>query len=174
MGDGQPVNNTDLIRYGITFAIIAVIMALRLRNMRKARKLRIETLWIIPALYLAATGFLFWRMPPAGLDWLWNAIALMLGAALGWQRGRMINITVDPDTHVLNHQSSPAAFVFILVLVVVRLTLKSAMESGDAYWHPSANLVTEIFIASAAGLLTFYRIEMFIRARRLLREARGF
>lgn len=168
------MNTTEMLRYAITFAIIGGVLFLRLRGLSKVRKLRLETLWIVPAIYLAAASYMFWRLPPTGLGWLWSALAFLLGAALGCQRGRMINVTVDPETHVLNHQGSPAAVIFIVVLVGIRIAIRSAMAAGDAYWHPSAALVTDIFIASAAGLLSFYRIELFLRARRLLREARGY
>lgn len=166
------MTNADMIRYAI-FALVGLVLILRLRSIRKVRKLRIETLWIVPALYLVATGFLFWQMPPDPWGWLWIMLAALLGAALGWQRGRMIAVMVDPETHRLNQQSSPAAVAFIVILVGVRLAMRSAVTGGDAYWHPSAALVTEVFIASAAGLLCSYRIELFLRARRLLRAARS-
>ena len=38
---------------------------------------------------------------PHGLGWLWAGL-LAAGAAIGWQRGRSMNIAVDPETHALN------------------------------------------------------------------------
>lgn len=163
-----------MLRYAITAILIAAVMFLRLRNIGKARKLRVEMLWIIPTLYIVFAGVLFWRMPPVGLGWLWTALGFAVGAAIGWQRGRMIAVTVDPVTHELNQRSSPAAILFVLLLIGVRLGMRSALMGSGAYWHPGATLVTDIFVASAVGILAVYRLEIYLRARRLLREARGY
>jgi NAD/NADP transhydrogenase beta subunit len=168
------MSQTDIMRYAITAVLIAAVMFLRLRNMGKMRKLRIEVLWVIPTIYLAFAGLLFWRMPPEGLGWLWTILAFAVGAAIGWQRGRMVAVTVDPATHELNQRSSPAAILFILLLIGIRLGMRSALTGSGAYWHPGAALVTDIFVASAIGILAIYRLEIYLRARRLLREARGY
>ena len=49
----------ELTRYAITGAIIAFVLFLRLRNVGKARRLRLETLWIIPTLFIAFAIFIF-------------------------------------------------------------------------------------------------------------------
>jgi hypothetical protein len=168
------MTNTDALRYALTATLIGGLIYFRLRNMTRHRKLRIETLWIIPALYLLFASILFWRMPPDGLGWLWSVAALLIGAAIGWQRGRMVAIHVDPETHELNQRASLAAIVFILLLIGSRLAMRSAMVMGGTRWHIGAALVTDIFVASAIGLLSANRLEIYLRARRLLREARGF
>jgi hypothetical protein len=168
------MSQTDIIRYAITAVLIAAVLFLRLRNMGKTRKLRVEMLWIIPTIYLAFAGLLFWRMPPVGLGWLWTALGFAVGAAIGWQRGRMIAVSVDPVTHELNQRTSPAAILFILLLIGLRMGMRSALIGSSAYWHPGATLVTDIFAASAVGILAVYRLEIYLRARRLLREARGY
>lgn len=163
-----------MLRYAITAVLIAAVMVLRLRNLGKARKLRVEMLWIIPTLYIILAGVLFWRMPPVGLGWLWTALSFLVGAALGWQRGRMIAVSIDPVTHELNQRSSPTAILFIVLLIAVRLAMRSTLMGSGAYWHPGAALVTDIFVASAVGILAVYRLEIYLRARRLLREAPGY
>ncbi|WP_204350873.1 hypothetical protein, partial [Klebsiella pneumoniae] len=53
----------------IPIAIILVVLALRFRRLTRERPLRIERLWIVPALYLAITAFTFWNIPPAPMTW---------------------------------------------------------------------------------------------------------
>lgn len=163
----------ELTRYAITGAIIAFVLFMRLRNVGKTRRLRVETLWIIPTLFIAFACFIFSQLPPVGLGWLWVAIAGVLGGAIGWQRARLIHIGIDPVTHEINQTTSPAALIFIVALIGVRWALRSAVEMGDARWHMGATLVTDIFVGFAIGVLTLYRVELYLRARRLLREARA-
>jgi hypothetical protein len=117
---------------------------------------------------------MFVAAPPVGIGWPFCAVALIVGAALGWQRGRMIHVAVDPETHRLSARQSPAAMMFIVVLILVRFAMRAAMENGAASGlHIDLPTATDILIAMALGLLTVQRIEMFLRARRLLEEARA-
>lgn len=153
--------------------IFAAIMAFRFARVRQARPLKLEWLWLTPTLLIAGAVVLMWRMPPHGLEWLWLAVAVGVGAIIGWQRGRMMKITVDPETHALNQQASPAALIFLLALFVVRRVLDTALHAEAQAWHLSAAFVTDVFLVFAVGLLTATRAEMFVRARRLLDAARA-
>ena len=153
----------------IPILVIAVVMALRFRSMGRARRLRLEILWIVPVLYLAVAGLLFATMTPHGLGWLWSAIALLVGAALGWQRGKTMRIEVDPETHTLNQRASPAAMLFILAIVAARYALREAASFGGA---AVVALATDCLVAFALGLLSMTRLEMYLRGSRLLAEAR--
>lgn len=162
---------SDWVRYAIPFAVIAVVMAFRLRSVGRARPLKIERLWIVPALYIVITTVTFWTHPPVGLAWLWCLVALAAGIGLGWQRGRMMRITVDPETHAISQRASPAALLLILGLIVVRSAARNAAQFGG----PALDVmtVTDVLIAFALGLLATQRLEMWLRARRLLEAARA-
>jgi hypothetical protein len=82
-------------------------------------------------------------------------------------------ITVDPQTHMLNQQASPAAMIFLVVLVAIRFGLRSVLTEEAGALHVSAAFVTDVFVVFAVGLLAVTRLEMFLRARRLLDEARA-
>jgi hypothetical protein len=166
-------SNPDLYRYIFTALIIGIVLALRLRRVGQMRKMRLETLWIVPAIFFAIAGIMFFEAPPHGLGWLWCAIALAAGAAIGWQRGRFVEIHVDPDTHELNQKASAGAIIFIVVLMGVRYGLRYVMEMGEARWHLNALLISGIFISLALGMLSSFRLEMYLRARRLLAAARA-
>src|ERR1041385_3880355 len=90
------------ISYAITIGIIVVIMALRMRGMSKMRPLKLETLWIVPAMYAVVAALMFFQLPPGGWVAIASIVGLAAGAAVGWQRGKMMQIHVDPETHALN------------------------------------------------------------------------
>jgi len=157
----------------IGIGVAAAFMIFRLTRAQKAKPLKLEWMWLLPLILLLATGALLWQMPPTGLEWLWLALAFVVGGAIGWQRGRMMKITVDPDTHALNQQASPAAIIFLLALVAVRFALREGLSAEAEAWHLSAAFLTDVFVVFAFGLLAVTRVEMFIRARRLLDDARA-
>jgi hypothetical protein len=112
-------------------------------------------------------------LPPHGLAWLWCAVVLAIGAVLGWKRGGLMAINVDPETHALNQTTSMASMLFILVLVCIRLASRTlAVELGWTV-HGGIAVLTDILVAFALGLLTAQRVEMFLRARRLLALTRA-
>lgn len=159
----------DLGRYAIIGSLIVVALFIRWRRMGRTERLRPGTLWIIPAIFILLAAAIFRQFPPSAGGGLLVALGLAAGSAVGWLRGRFIEISFDPRTGRLYQRSSPAALIFIAMLVLVRWALRSAVMLGDARWHLGAMLVSDIFIAFAIGVLSFYRIEIYFRARRLLR-----
>lgn len=156
------------ISYGIAAFVVIVLLFIRLRRAGVARPLRINRLWIVPALYGALTVTAFVMTPPEGLGWIACAVALLAGAAAGWQRGRMMHIEVDPATRAVSARQSPWAVLFILLLILGRSALRALFETRGAV--PIAT-ITDALIAFVLGLLAVQRLEMYLRARRLLAEA---
>jgi len=161
----------DLIRYALIGTLVAVALFIRLRRLGRSQRLRPATLWIIPTIFILLAAMIFAQFPPHGFGWLWVATGLAAGALVGWQRARLIHIGVDPATGELRQRSSPYALVFLAALVLVRWALHWAVMAGDARWNLGAMLVSDIFVAFAVGVLSFYRIELYMRARRLQRAA---
>jgi len=163
----QPGQN-NLVTYAITAIVIGIVMAFRWRRMNRAVPLRIGRLWIVPAVYALVVMAMYVRFPPTGWGWVFCLIALMLGAALGWQRGRTMRITVDPATHAISQTSSPAALLFIVAIILLR----QGAQAGSGWLHLDIRAVTDMAMALALGLFAAQRLEMFLRARRLLAAAR--
>jgi len=163
------MQSDPLVTYAITAAVILIVMALRWRRTGRAVPLKLERLWILPSVLALAVATTFATHPPQGAGWLFCLIAAGLGAALGWQRGRMMRIDVDPDTHRLSQTSSPAALVLILAIVVLR---QAARAGGARFLHLDALALSDMLLALAFGLVAAQRLEMFLRGRRLLRAAR--
>jgi hypothetical protein len=151
----------------LPFAVIAVVLTLRMRRMATLRPLRVQSLWIVPAVYLAIAAIVFWATPPrTPMVWLSCAAALVVGAGLGWQRGRMMHISLDPASGSLRHKGSIAAMVFIVVLIALRTAAREAVQLGGL--PVDVRALTDVLVALALGLLSLQRLEMFLRARRLL------
>jgi len=165
----HPIHQT-WVSYAITIGIIVVIMALRMRGMSKMRPLKLGSLWIVPAVYLVVAALMFIQLPPTGWVAIASAIGLAIGAAVGWQRGKMMHIHVDPETHALNQKASPAAMLFLIVLIAVRAGARSVLGETSGV---SPAMLTDPLIAFALGMFTLTRLEMYLRAKRLLEEVRG-
>ena len=165
----QPVHQS-WISYAITIGIIVVIMALRMRGMSKMRPLKLETLWIVPAMYAVVAALMFFSLPPVGWVAIASVAGLAAGAAVGWQRGKMMQIHVDPETHALNQKASPAAMFFLIALIVIRAGARNLIGAES---HVSPAMLTDPLIAFALGMFTLQRVEMYLRAKRLLEEVRG-
>jgi membrane protein CcdC involved in cytochrome C biogenesis len=165
----HPVHQT-WVSYAITIGIIVIVMALRLRRAGQMRPLKLGSLWVVPVLYLAVAAIMFAQLPPTGWVAIACGLALLIGAAVGWQRGKMMHIHVDPETHALNQKASPAAMLFLVALIVVRMLARGMMGAEGGV---SPAMLTDPLIAFALGMFTLQRVEMYLRARRLLDEARG-
>ena len=169
----QGQQDVTWVSYVVPAVIIAVVLALRWRRMSRVRPLKLERLWVFPTFYAAVAFVMYVRFPPQGWGWAFCAAALALGTALGWQRGKLMRITVDPETHALNQSASPAAMLFILALIATRFGARSALSGGGGALHLNAMAITDILIALGLGLFAVQRIEMYLRAKRLLDAARG-
>lgn len=153
----------------VSVVVIGLVLFLRLRRMTAKRPLKPATLWIVPAIFAGIAVLNFAEYPLHGLDWLWIGVAFVLGAALGWQRGRLMKIWIDPDSGNLMSQGSGWAIVFLVVLIVLRTLLRTglAMEAGGAI---TPALINDAFVMFAVGLFATQRAEMALRARRLKQQ----
>jgi hypothetical protein len=171
---GHAAQSGQFTQYAITAVFVVLVIGLRLFRMRQTRRLRLETLWVVPAIYLLFAAFMYTEFPPTSTGWLICFGALALGGAIGWQRGKLMKIEVDPETHSLNQRASPAAMLFIIVLIAIRFGAREAFAGGGGYgFHFNAMLITDVLIAFALGLFAVTRLEMYLRAKRLLEEARA-
>jgi hypothetical protein len=151
----------------IPILVIGVVLFFRVRRMSVKRPFKLGTLWIVPAIFLAISGMTLAQFPPHGLDWAWLAAALLLGAALGWQRGRLLKIWVDPESGSLMTQGSGWALVFLVVLLVLRMALREGLVMEANAGAIDIGLINSAFVVFAFGLFGTQRGEMALRATRL-------
>lgn len=154
----------------LPIAILAVVVALRLRSMAKVRPLKTDRLWIVPAAFLVVAGSTLMTLPPPPLGWALAVLGLVAGAAFGWYRGRYITITRDPATGGLSQKASPVAMLLLLALIMVKLGFRLVFGESAEPGSPGL-LVTDAFIGFALGFLSASRIELYLRAKRILAAA---
>ena len=156
--------------YLVPVLIIGLVI---LRNAR-ARHLKVERLWVSPVLLLVLTATTFSQQHmPTPIMIAADVAALALGATLGWWRGRFTKITVNPETHDLTSQASPVGMVLILAIMVIRQGVRGYATANAGALHVSVVEVTDAFLLLAVGLVCAQRLEMALRANRLLTEARA-
>lgn len=151
----------------VPFVIIAVVIGLRLRSMSRERPLKTGTLWIVPAVYLLLVAWMLFALPPTPVGWALVAVGAVVGAMLGWHRGKLIRIERNDDGE-LRQQASPLAMLLLVALIVLKLGAR-AIFGESAAMQPGSNamLLTDAFIGFALGLLSATRLELYLRARRL-------
>ena len=164
----QPIHQTWVTAL-LPFVIIAVVLALRLRSMSRERPLKISTLWIVPVLYVLLVGWMLFALPPTVAGWSLVAVGAVIGAVLGWHRGKMIRIERNAETGELRQKASPLAMLLLVALLVLKLGAR-AIFGETAATQPGSNamLMTDAFIGFALGLLSATRLELYLRAKRLL------
>ena len=161
----------SLTSYLVSFGVIALVIALRWRRISRVQPLKLERLWIFPAILLAVTVGLFATHPPHGWAWAFCAGALGLGALLGWQRGKLMTIAVNPDTHALNQRASPAAILLIVAIIAARQGARGLAKTQTLHLDPLA--VTDVLLTFALGLFVTTRLEMYLRGKAMLAAARA-
>lgn len=159
----------------IPLIVIAVVLPLVLLRNRRPRTLRPKWMWVVPVLIVVLIGFGLWGMtfadpahtPFRALDWAILAAGLALGVAAGWQRGRMVMIHQEPDG-TLKAQASPLGLILIVALLLGRQGLRAVLEPHAAEWGLNVLAVQDAFMLLAVGLVVAQRVEMYIRARRIM------
>jgi membrane protein CcdC involved in cytochrome C biogenesis len=151
----------------IPLLVIGVVLFFRVRRMSVKRPLKLGTLWIVPAIFFVIGALTLAQFPPHGMDSAWLAVALLLGVALGWQRGRLMKIWVDPESGGLMTQGSGWALVFLVVLLALRMLLREGLVMEANAGAIDMGLINGLFVIFGFGLFGTQRAEMALRAMRL-------
>ena len=152
-----------------------VVLGIVFLRARRARRVRLGLLWISPlvitVLILAGVATQPHRGPFTLLDGGVFLLAVAAGAGVGWFRAKAVKLTVDPQTHEVTSTTSPVGLVIIVAVFLVRSGLRSAagVEAGASGLDPA--VIADAFLLLAAGLVVGQRVEIFLRARRLISAA---
>jgi hypothetical protein len=169
--------NPQLLQVLIPLVIIVPVFLLRARRLGRKQPLKLGRLWLRPAILLVACVAALLVPQPgmplrsfAGLDWALLALAMLAGAAGGWQLGRTMAIDVHPETGTLMVQSSPVGLMVLLGLVLVRMGLRTGVRMEAEAWHLNAALIIDMLIVFTAALFVTRSLEMYLRARRVMAD----
>ena len=160
---------------GIWTAVVPLLfIVMTLLRGSRARNLKIEQLWIMPVVILALIGLaLSQQGVPSAVGIVVDVVALALGAALGWWRGRFTNITIAPETHALTSKASPVGLILIAGVFAIRYFVRGYATAHAGELHASVAEITDAFLVLAVGLVCAQRLEIWLRASRMLTEARA-
>lgn len=161
----------NLIKTLLPVVVIVIALAFRLRSMDKVRPLNPGKLWILPLILVGLAVMTLVITPLSAMGLSIGAAALIVGGLIGWQRGKLIHILRDPATGKLSQRASPAAMILLVAIIGLRVALRSyfdATPGADGRMSGQALIFTDALLLFAVGLIGMTRIEMMIRARRLL------
>ncbi len=165
-----PAEPPAFLPYLIALPIIALVLW---RNMR-GRRLRLETLWIFPAILVAGAVVALVQSPaPSPVLEASMAAVLAVGAGLGWMRGKMMHLSIDPETHLVMAQASPLAIVFILALIVLRFGGRMILQQDASVLHLSMIQLSDLFLLFAVGVVCVQRLEMGLRCLKMIAESKA-
>ena len=165
-----PPPNAPAWSYLIPVVILGLVI---LRNSR-ARRLRIESLWIAPVVILILVGLSISQQGmPTPLMLAVDLVALAIGGGIGWWRARFTHISVDPATHELTSRASPVGMMVILAVFALRYGIRMYASQSASSLGVSANAIADAALVVSVGLVCAQRLEIALRATRLLNEARA-
>jgi hypothetical protein len=95
---------------------------------------------------------------------------LAVGALIGWWRARFTHIEIDQQTHQLTSRASPLGMLIILGVFALRYGLRMYAAEGAGQY---GLLATDALLAMTVGLVCAQRLEIALRATRLLAEHRS-
>jgi hypothetical protein len=157
-------------------AIVAVvILAVVVSRSLRPRPLRLDRLWIRPAIFaiIVVSSLGASAVPSDAESLAILVLALGLGVALGWQRGRLMRIDIDPETHLLSVRASPLGMLLILGLLGLKVFLRgAAMDSHALLGVPAITITDGLMLLLGATVVT-QSLEMWLRARQLLASAQA-
>ena len=171
----------SILQYILPLLIIVPILAFRWQRLSRKRRLKLGLLWLRPAsvvlVCIAAVALpRFLHVPGQPVrsfevtDLAVIALAIALGSVGGWYMGRTMKIDVHPEDGTLMVQSSPVGLLVILGLVVLRMGVRAGAGYEAQAWHLNIGLIFEGLITFSAALFTARSLEMYLRAKKVMRD----
>ncbi len=157
------------------FVVLLLVFALVLRRSGRTRVIRVQRMWIAPAIFVVLTGTTLVVSPLPGLIAIAAFIVVaIMGAGVGYLRARHQEITIDHETGVVSSKATQVGTILIAALFLVRYGIKLAFPQLGAQpgSHATADAIAwanGALIFSAAMLLT-QAVWVWLRTQPLLAQ----
>jgi hypothetical protein len=162
----------------LPFLLLLPILYFRMRKLSRPQPLKLSRLWIRPAIIVLAATLVIWAPQPGVtrhftmLEWGALGLAAALGAVAGWHFGRVMKIEVHPEDGTLMTFGGQTAVIVMMVLILIRVGLRSGMALEAQTWHLDALLISDISLVFTAALFAVRGLEMYLRAQRVMAAAK--
>jgi hypothetical protein len=158
----------------LPFLFLIPVLALIVWRNSRPRRLRVEMMWVRPAILVGLAVVVLSHSPPATPTIIGAClVALVVGVGLGWMRGKMMRISVDPESHVATVQGSPLAIALILGVIGVRYGMRYLVAQNASGLLVNVAQATDVLMLFALGLVGAQGLEMWIRARRQISDSKA-
>lgn len=143
--------NITVWDWGRSMDIILVILIVVLLQGRE-RKVKVNRLWLVPALLLYVTVQSIFYM---GALTLWESIifltTFLIGLGLGVVRGRLLTFRLDSETGHVLRKGNWVSSIFLLVILGAKIFIKQSMLFGNT--HYALTIVTNAFLCMTLGTI---------------------
>jgi hypothetical protein len=156
------------VTQGIILLLVVIWIGAR---QLQARKLKVQSLWILPALMLFASFQVIGKEISA-TAWapILFAFAFVVGALFGILRGRWTKVTVNQETGEAWVKGSPVGLIAWIVLLALKFAVRSVFHGTDV---TSADLATSALLVMGLGTAVFRRVYIYLAYRRQAGRAIG-
>jgi ABC-type uncharacterized transport system permease subunit len=168
------------MRHLFPFIVPVLLIALVVRRSMTSRAVRVQTMWIMPAILLSvACATLATSRMPGPIALAAFVVAALAGGGVGYLRARHLELSVDPETGAISSKATPIGAILIVGLVLIRIGLKYAFPEMGA--NPGGHVAADAIVWAdgalifSAAMLATQAIEIWLRTQPLLAEhaARG-
>jgi hypothetical protein len=161
--------NPQTLTIVITVLVILPLLYFRISRSMRPQRLKPGNLWIRPAIMIFAAGSLLMTSPPQISEIAWFVVAVALGGGGGWYWGKLTNLHVHPENGTLMSTGSQAGMIVLVLLIVFRLGMRAGIGMEAGALHVNAALIADVSIVFAASLFSVRGLEIFLRARQMLK-----
>jgi hypothetical protein len=178
-----------------------VVLFIMFRRIGRTRKVRVNRIWVTPAIIAAATGYALYASGFPSFLWLLGYIlAAGAGITVGYYRSRHMHLSVNLGTGDVQATQTPLATYILMGLFIAKLGMNylfpelnggqsstsigslfvpdtvDAVQTAQQVSHGTAaaiNYGTDAGLLFSAAMFVTGAIETWTRAHRLLADHRG-
>ena len=157
------------LQFIIPLIIVLVVVFFRMRRAMKPQRLKPQNLLLRPAFIILVAILVLAASPPRAQDLQWFVLAALVGAAGGWFWGKTTRLELHPEDGTIMSTSSQAGMLVLVGLVLFRYGVRAGIGVERQAMHLDIAMLTDISIIFSALLFSARGLEIFLRARQLLK-----